>query len=465
MSTSDPGQLEPSFLDRLLSVRREERAAVCCAVGAFFCLLFAIFLLRPLRDEMGLRGGARNLKYLWAITLAGTVVSSLAFAALSSRVGRRTFMAWAWRAVALIWLAFLPLALRAEGEWGVHVGRAFYVVHAVSNVFLVSLFWALATDLFAPEQARRLFGLVAVGGTLGAMAGTAVTGWVAQHGESLSRAIPTALSSLFGEPSGRHAVALLLIAPAALLLELAVRLARAQAARSGDGSRAVGEQAPLGGHALEGLALVLQRPYLQGIALFTLAFGVVQTFFTLQQNHIVESAYADKAARTAYFAWTENAVQTLTLVVQVLVTGRLMRRLGVGGALAVLPVIGVLGFGALYFAHSREGAALAIVTVCLIAWRGLSHATQRPAREALYVPTERVEKYKAKSFTDTFAFRGGDLAGAFAFDAFSLASAALVGLPLAAAWGGLGALLARRQAQLVAERAAAQPAALRSPVG
>jgi AAA family ATP:ADP antiporter len=129
-----------------------------------------------------------------------------------------------------------------------------------------------------------------------------------------------------------------------------------------------------------------------------------------------------------------------------------MNRLGVGAALLVLPVIGVLGFAALYFTHSREGAALAIVTVCLIAWRGLSHATQRPAREALYVPTERVEKYKAKSFTDTFAFRGGDLAGAYAFDAFSLTTAALVGLPLAAAWGGLGALLARRQSQLVAAR-------------
>jgi AAA family ATP:ADP antiporter len=429
MSSAPPPAEEGSFFDRLLSVRREERAQVALAVATFFCLLFAVFLLRPLRDEMGLRGGARNLKHLWAVTLAGTMVASVAFAALSSRFGRRTFMAWTWRSVALVWLGFLPLAHSADDSMGVHVGRAFYVVHAVSNVFLVSLFWALAADLFAAAQSKRLFGLIAVGGTLGAMAGTAVTGWVASHGLELWA-----------------------IVPAALLLEAAVRLASAQAQRVDRAASAPQDRVPLGGTALDGLRLILDRPYLQGIALFTLVFGVVQTFFTLQQNHIVEAAMTDKAQRTAYFAWTENAAQTLTLLAQIFVTGRLMNRLGVGAALLVLPVIGVLGFAALYFTHSREGAALGIVTVCLIAWRGLSHATQRPAREALYVPTERVEKYKAKSFTDTFAFRGGDLAGAYAFDAFSLTTAALVGLPLAAAWGGLGALLARRQSQLVAAR-------------
>ena len=158
MSSAPPPAEEGSFLDRLLSVRREERAQVALAVATFFCLLFAVFLLRPLRDEMGLRGGARNLKHLWAVTLAGTMVASVAFAALSSRFGRRTFMAWTWRSVALVWLGFLPLAHSADDSMGVHVGRAFYVVHAVSNVFLVSLFWALAADLFFQvQQAQIIF--------------------------------------------------------------------------------------------------------------------------------------------------------------------------------------------------------------------------------------------------------------------------------------------------------------------
>lgn len=434
MSSAPPPADEGTFLDRLLSVRREERAQVARAVGAFFCLMFAVFLLQPLRDAMGLSGGARNLKYLWVFTLLGTMLASLAFSALSSRVGRKTFLSRSWRAVALIWLVFLPLTKLVDGENAVWVARSFYVVHAVSNVFLVSLFWALAVDLFESEQSKRLFGLVAVGGTLGAVLGSAVTGLVA-----------------------KYSLAIWMILPAALMLEAAVRLALAQSRGVGDTAF---ERKALGGNALEGMALVFERPYLAGIAVFTLVFGIAQTFLTLQQNFIVEASYPVKAQREEYFGFAQSATQSLTLVVQIFFTGQIMKRVGVLGALLILPLIGVASFIALYVAHSRETAALAVVTVCLVLWKGLSHATQRPAREALYVPTERVEKYKAKNFTDTFAFRGGDLAGAFGFDSLSLAAAALVGVPLSVVWGALGVWLAKRQARLVLQRsqdAAASP--------
>jgi AAA family ATP:ADP antiporter len=127
---------------------------------------------------------------------------------------------------------------------------------------------------------------------------------------------------------------------------------------------------------------------------------------------------------------------------------RLLRKLGVGGALLVLPVVGLLGFAALGTAHVLGASALTVATVCLVAWRGLSHAALRPAREALYVATERAVKFKAKSFTDTFAFRGGDLASAWSFGAFSLATSAFLGVPPAALWGALGLWLSRRQRRL-----------------
>ncbi|MCC7012090.1 MAG: hypothetical protein IT454_05995 [Planctomycetes bacterium] len=434
-----------SLWSRLLSVKRDERASVALAVLAFFCLLFAIFLLRPLRDEMGLRGGARNLKWLWSVTLAGTVVASIAFAACASGFPRRTFMAATYRGVALVWLVFLPLVSFTDGALGIFVSRAFYVTHAVSNVFLVSLFWALAADVLDAAQSKRLFGLIAVGGTLGAIAGTKLTGWIAGLG-----AKGGAGSS---EASAAHDLALWMIVPAAVLMEVAVQLGAALARRSERASAQSSELSrALGGDALEGLALVVRRPYLQGIALFTFAYGFVQTFFTLQQNHIVEAVISGKAERIEYFASAENSAQVLTLVVQVFVTGRLMRALGVGGALLVLPIVGVAGFSALGSLHSIGIDALTAVTLCIVAWRGLSHATMRPAREALYVPTERSEKFKAKSFSDTFAFRGGDLASAFGFDALPLAAATLVGIPLAVGWGALGLWLARRQRALVAER-------------
>jgi AAA family ATP:ADP antiporter len=431
-----------SPLRRLLLLDRGERAPVLFATAMFFCVLASVFLLRPLRDEMGLRGGARNLRYLWTCTLGGTLLASFAFAAVASRWARRSFLAAAYRAVAVAWIAYLPLVLWTGGEWQVWVARAFYVTHAIVNVLVVSLFWALLADLFGPAQSRRLFGLVAVGGTLGAMAGTEITAAAAD-----ARIAPW------------------MIVPAALLLEVAVRVARATArcvetrpgSFSAPGADSRVAAAPLGGDSLEGARLVARSTYLQTIALYTFLFGVLQTFLTYQQNFLLEASHpihgtvtdaaraAATAARQHYFARAENAAQTLTLFVQLFVTGRLMRAMGVAGALAVLPAVALAGFGALGFAHLAGAGALAVVTVALVAFRGLNHATMRPAREALYVPATREEKYKAKSFTDTFAFRGGDLAGIWSFGALSLAQVAFLAMPLAAVWGAAGIWLGRRQ--------------------
>jgi len=422
---------ERTFWSRVLSVRREERPAVLFAVLAFFCLLFAVFLLKPLRDEMGLRGGARNLKYLWTVTLAGTVVASAAFAAGASRFPRRAFLAWTYRGVAIVWLAFLPGALRADGELGVLVARAFYVVHAVSNVFVVSLFWALAADLFDVAQSKRLFALIGVGGTLGALAGSGLTKVVAASG-----------------------YAAWMIVPAVLLMEAAVRFSSSFARRATPRLSGAGEvESPrLGGDFLEGMRLVARSRYLIGIALFTFVFGVAQTIFTLQLNFAIEGAIADKNARTEYFAGIENAGQWLTLLAQLFVTGHVLRRLGLGVAMLVLPFVGVFGFTALGAAHLTGMEPLMLASVCLVVWRGLSHATMRPAREALYVPTSRAEKFKAKSFADTFAFRTGDLASAWGFDKLPLWGAALLGVPLTLVWGALGWWLSCRQQRLVESR-------------
>jgi AAA family ATP:ADP antiporter len=436
MSTSHASSDErddPSFLQRLLAVRSHERVPVALAALAFFCLLAAMFLITPLRDEMGLRGGAKKLKYLWTCTLGGTLIASFAFAAIASHRPRVGFSRAMFRAVALIWIAFLPAVLWVDGEPGVWIARAFYVFHAVVNVFLVSLFWAVLADLLDSGQARRLFGLIAVGGTLGAMAGTAATGGVAPTGLGLWMILPAAL---------------LLEASVQVLAMLARHVAVHSHSRVATGASATSAALPLGGAAFDGLQLVLRSRYLQGTAVFTFLLGVVQTFLTFQQNYIVEAAITSTADRQQYFAWTQNAVQTLTLVVQLFVTGALMRRIGIGGALCVLPVIAVAGFVGLGSAHVMNAGTLGLVTVSFVLFRGLTHATLRPAREALFVPLSRNEKYKAKSFIDTFAFRGGDLASAWSFSAFTLASAAFVAVPITLVWGMLGLWLGRRQSAI-----------------
>jgi len=423
----------PGGLGTLFAVRREERAQVALAVGAFFCVLFSVFLLRPLRDAVALVGGAENLKYLWAVTLLGTIVASLAFAQATSKLPRRRFFALTFRTVACLWLAFVPAIASAEGELAVFVARAFYVVHAVTNVFLVSIVWALLADAFDSAAARRLFGLVSVGGTLGAIAGSSTTAAVARAAKS--------------QPGGdsERMFALALVLAAALVLELAVQFGLALVRRSRAAS-ATPEQSErsLGGTWSEGLALVLSRPYLQAVAAFTFLHGVLQSVLALQQSFLAAREFDSSAARSEYFAWTESAVQGTTLFVQLFVTSRLIRRFGVGAALLVLPAFGVLALAVLGVEAALGLGALGVLTLALVAWKALSHSVMRPARESLFAGTEPREKYKAKSFLDTFAFRGGDVASAWVQGTAALGTVALVALPFACAWGGLAAWLGRR---------------------
>ena len=423
----------PSGLGALFAVRREERAQVACAVGAFFCVLFSIFLLRPLRDAVALVGGAENLKYLWAITLLGTIVASFGFAHATSLLPRKRFFALTFRSVALVWLAFVPAVASAEGELAVFVARAFYVVHAVTNVFLVSIVWALLADAFDAAAARRLFGLVSVGGTLGAIAGSSTTGAVARAAKAPES----------GDAERMFALGLVLAA--VVMLELAVQLGLALVRRSHRSDEAPArEERSLGGNWSEGLALVLSRPYLQAVAAFTVLHGVLQSVLALQQNFLAAAEFENSAARSEYFAWTESAVQGTTLCVQLFVTSRLMRRFGVGAALLVLPAFAVLALAALGLDAALGLGALGMLTVALVIWKALSHSVMRPARESLFAGTEPREKYKAKSFLETFAFRGGDVASAWVQGTAALGTVALVALPFACAWGGLAAWLGRR---------------------
>jgi len=164
----------------------------------------------------------------------------------------------------------------------------------------------------------------------------------------------------------------------------------------------------------------------------------------LQQNFLAAREFDGSAARSEYFAWTESAVQGTTLFVQLFIASRVMHRFGVGAALLVLPAFGVLALSLLGVHAALGFGALGLLTVALVLWKALSHSLMRPARESLFAGMEPRETYKAKSFLDTFAFRGGDVASAWVQGTAALGTVALVALPFACAWGGLAAWLGRR---------------------
>lgn len=427
---------EEGLVHTLLRVRRDERLPLALAFVYFFCVLAAYYVLRPIRDEMGVAGGVANLPWLFLGTLSATMLISPLFSRLVARLPRRRFVSWAYRSLIVCLFLFGLCLYLLPAPAQVWVGRVFFVWLSVFAVFAVSLFWAVMADVFQTRQARRLYGLIGAGGTLGGMAGGLLTGWLVEW-------------------TGTWPLLLL----SALLLELGLRAMHAlsaQAAARG-GMQARIEREIIGGSAWAGVGGMLRSPYLLGIALFMLLFTLGSAFLYFLQAEIVAREISDRAARTAYFASVDVWVNALTLVVQLVLTGRLIHRVGVGAVLALLPLLSLAGFLAL-----AAAPLLSLVVLLQVVRRTGNFALTGPAREVLYVPLSREEKYKAKNFIDTFVFRFGDQLGAWTYTGLAALGVGLSGIaaaavPLSAAWLGVALWLGRRHAQLA-------PQPLRPPV-
>jgi AAA family ATP:ADP antiporter len=416
------------FVNRIVAVEEDEIRPMLWAAIYYFLLLAAYFVIRPIRDEMGVAGGVRNLPWLFLGTLIGMLLVHPLFTALVSRMPRGRFipLSYTFFAVNLIafWYAFQVIS---EGS-GIWAGRVFFVWTSVFNLFVVSIFWSLMADLFRPSQAARLFGFVAVGGTVGAVVGSSTTAFLA------SRITPTNLLLLSAAVLG------LAIVAAHQLMASAPKTGKSEDTTAGPESHQ-----PVGGGVLDGIRTVFSSSYLIGIVGYMLLYTITATFLYFQQAEIVEVSFTDRAARTVFFARIDLAVNTLTAITQIFFTGRIVRRLGIALSLATLPLVCVLGFAAIGIAPT-----LLVIAVFQILRRSSNYAISRPCREMLYTVIPRDAKYKAKNFIDTFVYRFGDQVGAWSYSALGAlglgaAAISLVAAPMAGMWLAIGWWLGRRQ--------------------
>jgi AAA family ATP:ADP antiporter len=411
-------------LARVVAVRPEEVRALLWSFAYFFCLLAGYYLLRPLRDEMGIAGGVRNLQWLFTATFLVMLAAVPLYGALVARLPRRRFIALVYRFFALNIAAFWVLLWLGIGTQA--VARVFFVWISVFNLFAVSVFWSFMADLFSAEQGKRLFGFIAAGGTLGALAGPA-------------------LALTLSVPLGPHNLLII----AGLLLEAAV-LCVSRLDAPAAGTPEAGAQ--VGGSSFAGILMVLRSPYLAGIALWVALLSVAGTFVYFQQASIVAAASDDPAVRTRIFAAIDLAVALLTVAVQFIATGRLIARFGVGAAAALLPLVFAAGFAAL-----AASPALAVVIAVQAIQRTANFALSNPAREVLFTVLAREEKYKAKNVIDVVVFRGADAAGGWLFAALralgmELQAISLAAIPAMAAWFALALALGRAQERRAAAR-------------
>lgn len=410
-------------------VRREEIGAVALSFAYFFLLLSGYYVLRPIRDAMAVEAGVGRLDELFAWTFGSMLVVVPAWSWLVARVPRRRVIPVAYEVFALM-LAGFALWWIGGGDKA-RVAEVFFVWLSVYNVFVVSVFWAFMADVWREDQARRLYGLIAAGGSAGAIAGPAAV-------------------ALFATKLG--IVPLLILAAALLQVAVVcvvglVRWARTHAS----GALAAHAEERVGGSAFAGFLLAARNPYLAGVALMITLYALGSTVLYVEQTRIVKDALPDAASRVALFSKVDLAINTLTTAIEVIGTGWVMSRLGLGAALVVLPALTVVGLAAYGFVPT-----LAVLIVVGVSRRVAHFALERPAREALFTVVGPEEKYKAKSFLDTVVYRGADwlaskshaavaaLGVAGPMIALSFAPIALVGIPLAF-------YLARRQKALAAQ--------------
>ena len=378
---------------------------------------------------MGILGGVENLQWLFTGTLLAMTAAIPLFGWVSSRFPRRQFLPY-------VYLFFIVLLLLFYGLMGgqiapVYVARAFFIWASVFNLFVVSVFWSFMTDLFSNAQASRLFGFIAAGGTVGALTGPALT-------------------AILVQPIGTRNLLLV----SALFLGWAIVCIFKLSAWSESNSTGIepsadeSKQNAIGGSIWAGIRIVIRSPYLLGICLLMLLFTTLATFLYFMQAQVIRDAFVDSAQRTAVFAYIDLAVNTLTLVLQIFLTSRLIKWFGLATVLALIPILLAIGFTLL-----SVSPVLTVLLVVQVIRRAGNYAVMRPVREMLYVVLSREEKYKAKNVIDTVVYRAGDAVSAWVYAGMrsigmSLSGIALVAVPLALIWSLIAFGLGRQQAKI-----------------
>jgi len=429
-ATATPTSPLHRLLSGVVEVEPHELKALGWSFALFFSVLCSYYILRPLREEMGVTLGRDRLQGLFTVIFVVMLAAVPVFGWIVANVARRYILPVVYLfficCLAGFWLAWIA------GKPGPLLASVFYVWVNVYVMFVVSLFWSCMTDVWASAQAKRLYGAISVGGTAGAFTG------------------PLLVQALLGS----------LGLPGLLLLSagfLGVALASALTLRrllAGTEPTAEPEGAKSPASLIAGALNVWRSPYLFKIALWVFIANVIGMFFYLEQARIVGEAIRTPADRVLLFSRIETGVSLLTMLLQAGLAGRLMRRIGVGWTAGLLPVGGVIGLVALAVAPM-----LATIVAIMIMQRAMSYGLSVPAMRVLYTVVDSEDKYRAQNFVDTVVYRGGDALAGWGFNllgkgaGLATSSIALMALPLAAWWLTISLRLGREQAERAGEAA------------
>lgn len=414
---------------RIVDVKPEEIPALWLGFAFHFLILTGYYITKPIRDSIG-ASNMEALPWMFTATLVAMLIANAAFAATVARMSRRKFIPLAYGFFIFVFGLFCIAMQTRPAPDQVWIGRGFFVWVSVFNLFNTAVFWAFMTDLFTVEQGKRLYGFIAVGGTLGAISGAYIT---------------------------KHFVRD--IGPANLLIIAAVMFVIAgclvrffPSGFTKQDKPAAKPEEPIGGSVWSGITHICRSPYLMGLAGSILLYTLTSTWAYFQQSELAGGVLKSPTARTEFFGNLEIWVNTLTVLIQIFLTGRLLKWFGVGFTLVALPFVSMIGFAAMGVA-----ASLAMLAVFQVVRRAAAYALMRPSREILFTVLRREDKYKVKSVTDTLGYRTGDQLGAWSYHGLQgvglgLSSISFIAVPVIAGWCLLSLWLGRKQVALARER-------------
>ncbi len=416
MNTQSPDTDPPSFFDRLFSLEKHEYVAVAWSFVYFFCVLSSYYMLRPVRETMAVESGVENVPWLFATTFVVMLIVAPLYGWVTSRFPRKQFLPWVYLFfvvnILLFWGGF-SFAIGNELSF-VWLGRAFFVWISVFNLFVVSVFWSFMADIYTRDQGRRLFGIISAGGSVGALVGPFATRFLV---------VPIGFQNL-------------LPISAALLLFSVFCITQLRAwvvtEHPDDTATTVDSNKALGGSALGGIRQLIASKYLRSIAVISVIASLMGTALYMFMTDLVGTTFATPDERTELFGLLDGATNALSLVGQLFLVNRSVRRFGVGKTLAIMPLLSLIGFMVLAI-----NPVFLVVAVLQALRRGIGFGLAKPTHVMLYSVVTPKEKYKAKNFIDTVVYRGGDLIGTLSVKfmwAMGISGIAVVMLPFAVVW-------------------------------
>jgi AAA family ATP:ADP antiporter len=407
---------------KVVDVKAQELRALWLGFFFHFLILTGYYITKPIRDSIG-ASNMEALPWMFTATLVAMLIANAAFAATVARMSRRKFIPLAYGFFIFVFALFF-IAMRsrpaAEQVW---IGRGFFVWVSVFNLFNTAVFWAFMTDLFTVEQGKRLYGFIAVGGTLGAIFGAYITKhYVREIGPANLLVIAAGMFAIAGflVRFFPHGFAERRQPPATL-------------------------EEPIGGSVWSGITHICRSPYLMGLAASIVLYTTTSTWAYFQQSELAGGVLKTSTARTEFFGSLEIWVNSITVLIQIFLTGRLLKWFGVAFTLVSLPFVSMVGFAAMGVA-----ASLAMLAVFQVARRAAAYALMRPSREILFTVLRREDKYKVKSVTDTLGYRTGDQLGSWSYHGLQglgldLNTISWFAVPVTVGWCALSIWLGRKQ--------------------